>query len=203
MNEQWWSEAKWASTHVPPVTAQTHTRLHDPFSRFTKWQWFVSKTTTTKKWIQWLCSLVVAPILLLAGLSHRTRFKDEAHRRYKNIVQQFSCHSKTFIPVHQWPSHISSRSHMKRSNNSLLHRAKKSFSPFTTHHVYLTSRFSQSGRCVWVPSFNSLVKSSEAQMLFCAVKMISAVFCYFSVDHCNRPEGFSSDPLRHFVLKMN
>lgn len=26
--------------------------------------------------------------------SHRTRFKEEAHLQYKNIVQQFSCHSK-------------------------------------------------------------------------------------------------------------
>lgn len=40
-----------------------------------------------------LCSLLVA-LFTHRWSSSWTRFRDEAHVQYKNIVQQFSCHSK-------------------------------------------------------------------------------------------------------------
>lgn len=40
-----------------------------------------------------LCSLFLAPFAHRWS-SNWTRFKEEAHHQYKNIVQQFSCHSK-------------------------------------------------------------------------------------------------------------
>lgn len=43
--------------------------------------------------IRWLCSSFVA-LVAHHRSSNWTRFKEEAHHQYKNIVQQFSCHSK-------------------------------------------------------------------------------------------------------------
>lgn len=43
--------------------------------------------------IRWLYSLFVA-LFAHHWSSTGTRFKEEAHQQYKNIVQHFSCHSK-------------------------------------------------------------------------------------------------------------
>lgn len=57
---------------------------------YKKWQWFVSKTK------DWLCGFGHCSLFTHRWLSNWTRFRgeEEAHHQYKNIVQQFSCHSK-------------------------------------------------------------------------------------------------------------
>lgn len=60
------------------------------FSLFTK---MAVACLETKRPTWRLCSLLVA-LFTHHWSSSWTRFRDEAHLQYKNIVQQFSCHSK-------------------------------------------------------------------------------------------------------------
>lgn len=60
------------------------------FSLFTK---MAVACLETKRPTRRLCSLLVA-LFTHHWSSSWTRFRDEAHLQYKNIVQQFSCHSK-------------------------------------------------------------------------------------------------------------
>lgn len=74
--------------------AQAHGNLRhdlcDPFSLFTKMA-VVCLEMERPTWR--LCSLLVA-LFTHQWPSSWTRFRGEAHLQYKNIVQQFSCHSK-------------------------------------------------------------------------------------------------------------
>lgn len=76
--------------------------------------------------IRCLCSLLVA--LFTHWSSKWTRFKDEAHLQYKNIVQQSSCHSKhSYLsingPVTSAAIQIMQK-HKQKTEHNLLHRAK-------------------------------------------------------------------------------
>lgn len=101
----------------------THTDPQDPFSVFTKWQWFLLKNNGSIR----LCSLFVA-LFTHRWSSDWTRFK----RRGSSSIQKYSTaiflSQQTFIPVHQWPSHISSHSDKKKKKkqkHNLLHKAKR------------------------------------------------------------------------------
>ncbi len=72
--------------------------------------------------IRWLCSLFVA-LFTHHWSPNRTRFKEEAHNQYKNIVQQFSCHSKhSYLSVNGPVT--SAAIQIKKQQHNLLHKAK-------------------------------------------------------------------------------
>lgn len=93
---------------------RTHTDPYHPFSLFTKWQCLIWKTKDR-----------LGVFVLCWRSSNWTRFK----RRGSSSIQKYSTaiflSQQTFIPVRQWPSHISSHSDKKtKTKHNLLHRAK-------------------------------------------------------------------------------
>lgn len=102
--------------------AESNSRLG---STFTTWQCGASGKVKTKQkerkeqTVTQLWSASSAPSNRnrssdLGGGGGEGGYTDKAHPQYKNIVQQFSCHSKHSYLSVKWPSRISSHSHKKR-----------------------------------------------------------------------------------------
>lgn len=85
--------------------------LCDPFCLFTKMA-VVCLEIERPTWP--LCSLLVV-LFTHQWSSSWTRFRDEAHLQYKNIVQQFSCHSKHSYLSFNGP--VTSVAIQKKNNN--------------------------------------------------------------------------------------
>lgn len=73
-----------------PAGPEVDDDLYGPSLYLQKWQWLVWKLRGRPRR---LCSSLVA-LFAHQWSSSGTRFRGEAHLQYKNIVQQFSCHSK-------------------------------------------------------------------------------------------------------------